>query len=129
MGSKISTSDFASIKWIEWEQEAKEGSKSQPPWKGVCGCSTRDCSTLLQDAVNADAVVGVLGWWRRWVSKPVRQHWMGNNRQVGRNRVIQQLGGLCRIYPVVGRISNSKYNECCRGDFRGYTQEDPRARI
>ena len=20
-------------------------------------------------------------------------------------------------YPVVGRISNSKYNECCRGDF------------
>ena len=68
-------SGFASIKWIEWEQEAKEGSKSQSPWKGVCGCSTRDCSALLQGAVNADAVAGVLGWWRRWVSKPVRRHW------------------------------------------------------
>ena len=39
------------------------------------------------------------------------------------------LGGLCRIYPVVGRISNSKHNECCRGNFRGYTQEDPRTRV
>ena len=42
----------------------------------------------------------------------MRQHWTGNHRQIGRNGVIQQLGGLCRTYPVVGRISNSEYNEC-----------------
>ena len=59
----------------------------------------------------------------------MHRHWTGNNRQVGRYGVIQQLGGLCRTYPVVGRISNSKYNECCHRDFRGYTQEDPRARV
>ena len=93
MGPKISTSGFASIKWIEWEQEAEEGSKSQPPWKGVCRCSTRECSALLQGAVNTDAATRVLRWWRRWVSKPLRRHWTGNNGQVGRYGVIQQLAG------------------------------------
>ena len=62
-------------------------------------------------------------------SKAVRQHWTGNHKQIGRNGVIQQLGGLCRTYLVVGQISNLEYNECCRRDFRGYTQEDPRARV
>ena len=81
----------------------------------------RDCSALLQGAINADATAEVLGCWRRWVSKPVRQHWTGNNGQVGRYGVIQQLGGLCGTYLVVGRISNSEYNKCCRGDFQGYT--------
>ena len=62
----------------------------------------RDCSALLQGAVNADAIAGVLGSWRRWVSKPVCRHWTGNNGQVRRYEVIQQLGGLCGTYLVVG---------------------------
>ena len=128
-GTQDRTSGFASIKWIEWEQKAEEGSKSQLPWKGVCGCSTRDCSALLQGAVNADAIAGVLGCWRRWVSKLMCRHWTGNNGQVGRYGVIQQLGGLRGTHLVVERISNSEYNECCRGDFRGYIQEDPKARV
>ena len=52
------------------------------------------------------------------------RHWTKNHRQIGKNGVIQQLGGLCRTYPFVGRISNSEYDECCRGDFRGYTHEN-----
>ena len=89
----------------------------------------RDCSVLLQGAVIGDAAAGVLGWWHRWISKPVHRHWTGNNKQIGRYGVIQQLGGLCRTHLVVGRISNSEYDEYCCGDFRGYTQEDPRARV
>ena len=33
MGPKISTNGFASINWIEWEQEAKEGSNPNRPRK------------------------------------------------------------------------------------------------
>ena len=28
--------------------------------------------------INGNAAAGVLGWWRRWISKPVCRHWTGN---------------------------------------------------